>query len=85
MTATEVWDYDAGKTIFSEICSSAYEGADKSIVVDYAVADNFTEALLVGLDSSHNIVFEFQYSNRAGCNTSWNARPIRLDDLQIDQ
>jgi arylsulfate sulfotransferase len=84
MTATEVWDYDAGKTIYSEICSSAYEAAGKSILVDYAVADNLTEALLVGLDSSHNIVFEYQYPT-SGCNTSWNARPIPLDDLKIDQ
>jgi arylsulfate sulfotransferase len=84
MTATEAWDYDAGKTIYSEICSSAYEAADKSILVDYAVADNLTEALLVGLDSSHNIVFEYQYPT-SGCSTSWNARPIPLDDLKIDQ
>ena len=84
MTATEAWDYDAGKTIYSEICSSAYEAAGKSILVDYAVSDNLTEALLVGLDSSHNIVFEYQYPTSA-CSTSWNALPIPLDNLKIDQ
>jgi arylsulfate sulfotransferase len=84
MTATEAWDYDAGKTIYSEICSSAYESADKSILVDYAVADNLTEALLVGLDSSHNVVFEYQYPTNS-CNTSWNALPVPLDDLEVDQ
>ena len=56
MTATEVWDYDAGQTIYSPVCSSAYEAADQSILVDYATASNATEALLVGLDSSHNVV-----------------------------
>ena len=85
MTATEVWDYDAGQTIYSPARSSAYEAADQSILVDYAVASNCTEALLVGLDSSHNVVFEFNYPNLAGCNTSWNARPIPLDDLKVNE
>lgn len=61
MIATEVRDCDAGETIYSAICSSAYEASDQSILVDYAVASNGTEALLVGLDSSHNVVFEFKY------------------------
>jgi len=84
MTAQNVWNYDAGQTIFSPICSSAYETAGKSILVDYAAADNLTKALLVGLDSNHNVVFEFEYPT-SGCNTSWNARPIAFDDLKIDQ
>jgi len=83
MTAMEVWDYDAGKAISSGVCSSAYEAADKSILVDYAVADNDTEALLVGLDSNHNVVLEYEYPT-TGCGTSWNARPIPLDNLKVD-
>jgi hypothetical protein len=85
MTTVEVWDYHAGKAIYSSVCSSAYEAAGQSILVDYAVADNFAKALLVGLDSNHNPVFEFDYSNNSGCNTSWNARPIPLDDLKVKQ
>lgn len=84
MTAQNVWNYTAGEAIFSPVCSSAYEAADDSILVDYAVADNYTEALLVGLDSNHNVVFEFQYPTDT-CDTSWNARPIALDNLEIDQ
>ena len=84
MTAREVWDYDAGQAIYSSICSSAYEAADQSILVDYAVANNGTAALLVGLDSAHNVVFEFEYPTSV-CDTSWNARPISFDDLRIDQ
>jgi hypothetical protein len=84
MTATEVWDYDAGQTIFSPVCSSAYEVADRSILVDYATASGATEALLIGLDSSRNVVFEFKYPT-SGCNTSWNARPIPLDDLKVNE
>jgi hypothetical protein len=81
-TAQNAWNYDAGQAIYSQVCSSAYEAADKSILVDYAVADKATRAFLVGLDSNHNVVFEFEYPT-LGCNTSWNARPITLDNLII--
>lgn len=84
MTAQNTWNYDAGQTIFSPICSSAYAAPGRSILVDYAVADNGTQALLVGLDSNHSVVFEFEYPT-SGCNTSWNSRPIALDDLKIDR
>ena len=63
---------------------SRYEAPDKSILVDYATAADDTEALLVGLDSAHNVVFEFEYAN-SGCNTSWNALPTPLDDLKVAQ
>jgi hypothetical protein len=83
-SATEVWDYDAGRQIFSAICSSAYEAGDQSLLIDYAFAHNGTQALLVGLDPHHNTVFEFAYPT-SGCDTAWNARPVALDDLQILQ
>ena len=84
MTAQNVWNYDAGQTIFSSVCSSAYEASDKSLLVDYATADNITEAILVGLDPNQNVVFQFEYPTYE-CNTSWNARPFPLDNLQITQ
>ncbi len=84
MTAQNVWNYDAGQAIFSSVCSSAYQTADQSMLVDYATADNITEALLVGLDPNQNVVFEYEYPT-TGCNTSWNARPFPLDNLQITQ
>lgn len=84
MTAQNAWNYDAGQMIFSPICSSAYAAPGKSILVDYAVADKGTQALLVGLDSNHSVVFEFEYRT-SDCNTSWNSRPIALDDLKIDR
>ncbi len=82
MTATQVWGYDANQAIYSAYCGSAYETTDGSLLVDYAEADQATQALLVGLGPGHNVVFEFEYPT-IGCDTSWNARPIALDDLQI--
>lgn len=84
MTAQEVWRYDAGQMIYSSICSSAYEASGKSILVDYAVAADFTQALLVGLDPNKNVVFEFEYPTYT-CDTSWNARPIPLANLKVNQ
>ncbi len=83
MTATNVWNFQNGQTIYSEICSSAYFGQQGSVLVDYAVADNQTHARLVGLDSSHQAAFDFQYPT-TGCNTSWNAVPIYLESFAIN-
>jgi len=84
MTAQDVWDYDAGKTIYSALCSSSYEAAEKSLLLDYSFADGGKQAILVGLNAAHETVFSFQYPSSL-CTTGWNARPIALDDLQIDQ
>jgi arylsulfate sulfotransferase len=84
MTAQNTWNFDYGQSIYSSVCSSAYEAASsQSILVDYAVADNGTEARLVGLDPSQNVVFDFQYST-GSCDSSWNAVPFAFDNLQID-
>ena len=81
-SAQEVWRFDYNQSIFSSICSSAYEASGNSLLVDYATADSDTHARLVGLDSGHNVVFEFEYPT-TGCNTAWNAIPISLDNLSI--
>jgi hypothetical protein len=84
MTAQEVYRFTNGESIDSEICSSAYETLDQSVLVDYAVAADFLQARLVGLDANQNVIFDFQYANAYGtCNTSWNAFPLALDNLTI--
>jgi arylsulfate sulfotransferase len=83
MTAENAWNFENGQTIYSSVCSSAYKAPEKSLLIDYAVADNLTNALLVGLDSTHTVVFEFQYPTQS-CNTSWNAVPIALESLSIN-
>ena len=80
MTATEVWDFAYGQSIFSPICGSVYEAPGSTYLVDYATADKETEARVVGLDSNHNVVFDFQYASPP-CQTSWNAVPIPLEQM----
>lgn len=81
-TAHEVWRFDYGQKVFSAVCSSAYEARGKTILVDYAYADGGTHSRLVGLDVGHNVVFDFQYPS-THCGTSWNAQPIRFENLII--
>ncbi len=83
MTATNTWNYEAGQSIFSPICGSAYAAGDGSLLIDYVTADNYTETLLVGLNANHDVAFEFEYQT-SGCDTSWNARPVPLADLVIN-
>jgi arylsulfate sulfotransferase len=85
MSAQDVWDFEYGQSLYSPICSSAYEAPGGSILVDYAVADQLTESRLMGLDSNRNVVFDFQFSDGTKtCDTSWNAVPIAFDNLTID-
>lgn len=81
MTAREVWNFDYGQTIFSDICSSTYEAANGSLLVDYATASNRTKARLVGLDAYRSVVFDFEYSSPSPCATSWNAEPIPFESM----
>jgi len=83
LTAREVWRFDHDQTILSSICSSAYEAAEGSLLVNYAVADDWTKARLVGLDAAHEVVFDFEYPTHV-CDTSWNAAPIPFDDLRFE-
>jgi arylsulfate sulfotransferase len=82
MSAREAWRFDYGRTIYSDICSSAYEAPGRSLLVDYAVADNRTRARLVGLDADHQVVFDFEYPTKT-CGTSWNALPIAFESMSF--
>jgi hypothetical protein len=82
MTATEVWNFDYGKSLYSDHCGSAYEGPGQSILIAFARAENRLRARLVALNSQHEVVFDFQYDSQ-GCNTSWNAVPIALEHMSF--
>jgi len=82
LTAKEVWRFDYNQSIFSGVCSSAYEADDKSLLVNYAVADHQTKARLVGLNKNHDVIFDFEYPT-TGCATSWNAVPVNFEKMQF--
>ncbi len=79
-TASQVWTFDNGKAIYSDICSSVYESGQNNYLVNYAVAANRTIAKLVGLDEAGNIAFDFELPTTT-CQTSWSAQPVPLQNL----
>jgi len=79
----EAWNFDYNQSINSIVCSSAYETSDKSILVNYAVADGTTKTRLVGLSPKHEVIFDFEYPNPGGCWASWNSVPVPFDSLQF--
>jgi arylsulfate sulfotransferase len=84
MTAHEVWGFNYGQSIYSPICGSSYEAQGGDYLVDFATADNYTQARLVGLDSNRNVVFDFQYTSPNYCAAAWNAIPVPFENLKID-
>lgn len=84
MTAQQIWSFNYGQSIYSPICGSIYEAPGSTYLIDFATADNYANARLVGLDSNHNVVFDFQYDSPSFCAAGWNAIPINLDDMEID-
>ena len=83
MTAREVWNFDYGRSVLSDVCSSVYESRSRSMLVSYAVASGRTKARLVGLTAAREVAFDFEYST-TGCDTSWNATLIDFDRLRFD-
>jgi arylsulfate sulfotransferase len=79
-SARETWTFENGQTVYSDICSNVYENGVNNYLVNYAVASNRTKAKLIGLDSAGNVSFDFEYPTDA-CNTSWNARPIGMENI----
>jgi arylsulfate sulfotransferase len=79
-TAREVKRFDYGNSIHSRFCSSVYE-AGGSWLVSYSRASGGAAARLVGVDSLQRPVFDFEYVNPGGCNTSFAAAPIAFDNL----
>jgi hypothetical protein len=82
-SAKEVWRYDAAQSILSDICSSAYETATKSILIDYAAASHRATVRLVGLDPDHRVAFDFEYRSPTPCASGWQAQPIAFDAMHF--
>ena len=80
MTAREVWRFDYGRSIYSDICSSAARAADGSTLVNYSAATNRTKARLVAVGKSGDVVFDFEYASKP-CVSSFNAQPIPFEAL----
>jgi arylsulfate sulfotransferase len=81
-TAREVWQFQADPAIYSEICSSVYEGSAGKYLVAYSVADRLTHARLVGVDAAGTVAFDFEYPTTL-CYAAFMAEPVRFESLTI--
>ena len=81
-TAREVWTYERGRDIFSDICSSVYEATPGNYLVAYSVAAQRTSTRLLGVDTGGRVAFEFTYPATV-CDTAFVAEPLGWHELQL--
>src|SRR5436190_10374710 len=85
-TATEVWNFEMGQSMWCPYCGSVYEDAPFHYLVDYTFAHGVTNESLaqwIGLNSAGEMVFRYQYQSLAGCNTAFNAIPVHLENTKF--
>lgn len=84
-TATEIWNFEAGKELFSPFCSGVYRDTGLSFLVDYALLGSapLRKARLVGLTPTGEPAFAYQYPT-TGCDTAFNAIPVHWERLVFE-
>jgi len=81
-TAREVWSYERERILFSDICSSVYQGSPGNYLVAYSALNARTSARLLGVDSAGKVAFDFTYPAMA-CDTVFIAQPLGWADLKL--
>ena len=81
-TAREVWTYEPGRELFSDICSSVYEATPGNYLIAYSTVAARTSARLLGVDSQGKVAFDFAYPS-AVCDTVFIAEPLAWNDLKL--
>ena len=85
-TATEVWNFEMGQSMWCPYCGSVYEDAPFNYLVDFTFAHGITNNSLsqwIGLNSAGEMVFRYQYPSLPGCNTAFNAIPVHLENTKF--
>jgi arylsulfate sulfotransferase len=82
MTATEAWRFDYQQSIRSDICGSAQQLNDGSVLINYSAANEWTRNRTVAIDAAHNVVFDFELP-AAQCQASFNTQAIAFDALTL--
>ena len=85
-TATEVWNFAMGQSMWCPFCGSVYEDAPFNYLVDFTFAHGVTNNSLsqwIGLNSAGEMVFRYRYQSLAGCLTAFNAIPVHLENTKF--
>jgi hypothetical protein len=81
-TAREVWTYERHRELYSDICSSVYEGTPGNYLMAYSVLNQRTSARLLGVDSQGKVAIDFSYPTSV-CDTVFIAQPLGWSDLKL--
>lgn len=76
MTAKSFYTYSPQPAIYSDICSSVYEGRPSNYLVDFSAANNRTTNIVQGIGQGSRVVFSITYPEKNSCGSGWNAFPI---------
>ena len=86
-TATEVWNFEAGRSIFCPYCSSIYEDAPYNYLIDYAVVNLGRPSVpvfaqLLGLNAAGETIFSYRYPAN-DCGKIYRAVPVHLENTKF--
>jgi hypothetical protein len=85
-TATEVWNFDLGQSLWCPYCGGVYEDAPLDYVIDFTFIDgvhNQSRAQLIGLNAADQTIFRYQYPSLPGCRLAFNAIPVHLENTKF--
>ena len=84
-TATEVWNFELGQSLFATYCASVYEDAPFNYLIDFTFIDGVTPnsaSQWIGINSAGEMVFRYQYQ-RCSVTVAFNAIPIHLENTKF--
>src|SRR5207248_6108059 len=86
-TATEVWNFELGQSLWCPYCGSIYEDAPKNYLIDYSFLNGGlpgipTFAQLLGLNAAGETIFSYRYPTNS-CGKIYRALPIHLERTKL--
>jgi hypothetical protein len=85
-TATEVWNFDSGQSLWCPYCGSVYEDAPFNYLINFTFINGVSNTSLaqwIGLNSDGDMAFRYQYQSAPGCTVSFNAIPLHLENTNF--
>jgi len=84
-TATEVWNFEMGQSIWCPFCGSVYEDQPLNYLIDFTFVHGVTNtslSQLIGLNPSSDTAFRYQYAG-VPCSLAFNAIPLHLENTKF--
>ena len=85
-TASEIWNFDLGQSLWCPFCGSVYEDAPFNYLINFTFVDGVTNNSLaqwIGLNDAGDTAFRYQYQSASGCVVSFNAIPLHLENTKF--